>query len=336
MPIQSAPRELIDHDGCIRTGIYSSPIENLNYLDFRIPGTRETVPPSRIKRWEYIGIVSEDFIIGGAIVSLHFLGNVFCYIFDRRKKSLRQYSAIAPLCRGIDFSSNGASGRILYEKGKSRVLIENDRGSGRHRMELAFDGFDLTAELKDNGQPLVYASRVGHKGFNYTLKTAGLPAEGTLQVAGKKYVLGMPEAFGVIDFTTGSLARETFWNWASGGGRDAAGNIIGINFVQGINETGVTENAFWIEGRVVKTDTLTFSYDDLNILAPWRIRSWDGKVDLAFAPEGERHEDLDLFLIASKFHQPFGSFSGALTDDAGVAHILENFSGFTEEHFARW
>ena len=336
MLVETAPQALVDVNGRIQTGIYARPIERLNCLDFRLPGTNKTVSPSRIKRWEYIGIASDEFIIGGAVVSLHYLGNVFFYIFDRRRKVLKEKSFLAPLCRGIGFSSNGASGRIFFEKGKYRIFIENDRKAGVHRLELTGVGFELNAELAQAPEPLVFASRVGYKGFNYTLKEAGLPVGGVLKVAGEKRDLGTAESFGVIDFTTGCLARETFWNWASGGGHDVEGNRIGINLVQGVNETGVTENAFWVNDTLVKTDTLTFAYDDLNVLKPWRIRSWDGKVDLMFTPEGERFENTDLKLITSKFHQPFGSFAGTLISDDGKKHIIEKMAGYTEEHFARW
>ena len=328
--------DLIDSEGRIRTGLHTEPIENLNCLAFRIPGTRKTVSPSRIKRWEYIGIVSEHFIIGGAVVSLNYLGNAFFYVFDRKRKVLKELGSIAPLCRGIEFSSNGASGKVTFEKGKNRIRIENDRKGGRHRFEFAAGGIECSAEIEDAREPLVYASRVGFGGFNYTLKSAGMPARGKLSIEGVKYEISDPEAFGVVDFTTGCPARETFWNWASGGGRDSEGNTVGINLVQGFNETGLTENAFWIGGKLIKTDTLTFQYDDLNVLSPWRIRSFDGKVDLTFTPEGERKENVDLKVLVSRFHQPFGSFSGALVDANGKSHTISRMSGYTEEHFARW
>lgn len=50
-----------------------------------------------------------------------------------KRKGLTEFTFLAPLCRGMAFGGNGAEGRILYEKGKNRVLLEKDRPRGRHR-----------------------------------------------------------------------------------------------------------------------------------------------------------------------------------------------------------
>lgn len=336
MAVETAPERLIDGEGRPRVGVFDAPIRVLNAGDFRPPGGEKRVSPSRIKRWQYVGLVSEEFVIGAAVVWMQPVGNVFWYVFDRKRRELTEASVLCPFGRGIAFESNGVSGVVAWRKGKNRILLENGRAGGRRRLEIVSGKLAVTAELEDAPAPLVVASRVGYRGFNYTLKIAGMPAFGEVALAGATRRIGEREAFGVLDFTTGCLARETFWNWASGGGRDAGGALVGLNFVQGINETGVTENAFWIGDRLVKTDTLTFAYDDRQILSPWRIRSWDKKVDLTFVPEGERKADLDLKVVASRFHQPFGCFSGTLIDDAGVPHAVERLPGYTEEHFALW
>ena len=61
------------------------------------------------------------------------------------------------------------------------------------------------------------------------------------------------------------------------------------------------------------------------------MQSADGRVDLAFRPEGFRAQTIDLKLIASRYLQPFGTFSGNLD---GVA--VEGLPGVTEDHAARW
>jgi hypothetical protein len=185
------------------------------------------------------------------------------------------------------------------------------------------------------GQPLVCLTRVGLKGFNYTHKEAGIPVRGTIRHKGVSWDIQEKQSFGVRDYTLGYLARQTFWNWASGGGMDKERNRIGFNLVQGVNETGFTENAFWVNGRVVKTDVVDFRYDDLDLLKPWHIESNDGRVRLRFLPEGKRSANIHAGLIVSKFHQPFGRFEGTLRDGDQVCE-LQNVSGFTEEHYAKW
>ena len=52
-------------------------------------------------------------------------------------------------------------------------------------------------------------------------------------------------------------------------------------------------------------------------------------------PFRERQEDISLGLLASRFHQPFGTFSGRLTSDEGV-HEVRALRGVVEEHYAKW
>ena len=176
---------------------------------------------------------------------------------------------------------------------------------------------------------------MGLKGFNYTHKEAGIPVPGTIRHKGVLRDIREEDAFGVRDYTLGYLARQTFWNWASGGGMDTAWNRIGFNLVQGINETGFTENAFWVNGRVVKTDVVDFRYDDLDLYKPWRIESNDGRVRLRFLPEGKRSADINAGLVVSKFHQSFGRFEGTLQDGEYRCE-LHHVAGFAEEHYAKW
>jgi len=65
------------------------------------------------------------------------------------------------------------------------------------------------------------------------------------------------------------------------------------------------------------------------------IESNDGRVRLQFLPEGKRSANIHAGLIVSKFNQPFGRFEGTLRDGDQVCE-LQNVSGFTEEHYAKW
>ena len=105
--------------------------------------------------------------------------------------------------------------------------------------------------------------------------------------------------------------------------------------VQGINETGFTENAFWVNGRLIKADVANFVYDDRNLLKPWQVASNDGRIQLRFFPEGERSAALRTGLVTSQFFQPFGRFEGFLRGNGSPCE-LDAVSGFTEEHYAVW
>jgi hypothetical protein len=332
---------LIGIDGRPCFGIYSGPLTSLNLEDFRSYGAKDGASSARsrilkyrIKRWEYLGICNSDIIFGMAVVRLGYMCNLFAYLFNRRGARISEYNILTPGGGAASFAGSSGRGSVTFKSGKTAVRMTSDPES--ITVEGAIKGeLSVSLAFRTYAEPLVCLTRVGLKGFNYTHKAAGIPVKGTIRHNGEMWDIKPETSFGVRDFTLGYLARQTFWNWASGGGLDQAGNRIGFNLVQGVNETGFTENAFWINGRVVKTDVVDFRYDDLDLLKPWRIESNDGKVRLRFLPEGKRSADVHACLIVSKFHQPFGRFEGILRDGDQVRE-LQNVSGFTEEHYAKW
>lgn len=331
MPLGPPPGSLIDDHGHPSYGVYRGPIANLNAQAFVPPGQRKPVASRRLKRWLYVGAADEHVVAGGALVDIGLLGKVFVYAFNRKTKKLQEYTRTIPFARGLRIESNGLEGKAEFVRRRERFVIESGGGETHCRADLP--GLELALNFRLGDAPLACVSRVGYAGFNYTLKRAGMTCRGRLSLDGQPHDLG--NALAVVDLTVGCLARETFWNWAAGGGHDEEGRPIGINLVAGVNETGVTENAFWVGEELVKVDTVEFNYETDDVLKPWRIRSFDHRVDLTFRPEGERQEHLDVGFLASRFHQPFGTFDGQVVSLSGT-HCLRGMHGFTEEHFARW
>lgn len=332
---------LIGVDGRPCFGIYHRPLTSLNLNDFRLHGTKgptsltkSWILKYRIKRWQYLGVCNNDLIFGLAVVRLGYMCNLFAYLFDRRSGCISEYDILTPGGGAAIFKGTSLTGEIRFESRQTRVRMMSDPETlsiegiikGELSVNLSFQAFE---------DPLVCLTRLGLKGFNYTHKEAGIPVRGTIHHKDVSWDVQEEDSFGVRDYTLGYLARQTFWNWASGGGNDREGNRIGFNLVQGVNETGFTENVFWVNGRLVKIDVVDFRYDDLDLLKPWHIESNDGRVRLRFLPDGKRSANTNVGLIVSKFHQPFGRFEGTL-QDGNQTWELQNASGFAEEHYAKW
>ncbi len=132
------------------------------------------------------------------------------------------------------------------------------------------------------------------------------------------------------------MRRETAWNWASVAGVLADGRAVGLNLAAGVNETGMTENALWLEGRCIKLGQARFVFDRSNETAPWQVTTDDGRIDLWFEPSGVRRERLNAWLIASNFRQYIGAFSRTVRDEAGNSVPVDGLRGLMEDHFARW
>lgn len=331
--IFKAGSSLIGSGGRPVFGIYRNPLKDLSTDGYRPHGSdKKAAKTGNLKKWVFCGAVSEDFVFGAAIVNIGYLSNLFSYLFDRKTKKIHEASALAPMAIGTSFMGSSSEGRAVFDFAGSKASCVFSGGRIALNVSTAAVKADLNfARVKE---PLCLLSRIGLKGFNYTEKESSAAAEGVIKAGGAEYKAGA-ETSGIIDYTMGILARKTFWNWASGSGRAVNGEKISFNLAQGVNETGYTENAFWVNGAMVKVDNVDFVYDDKNPVSDWEINSYDGKVKLAFTAEGERKADIKAGFMSSFFHQPFGAFKGTLSDGKKEYEIKEAY-GFAEEHEAVW
>ena len=132
------------------------------------------------------------------------------------------------------------------------------------------------------------------------------------------------------------MRRETFWNWSCLAGCLADGRVVGLNAACGVNDTSFTENCFWLDGVLHKLDTVAFEYDRRDLLRPWRVRSFDGRLDLAFHPEAEHVERFNAWIVATNFRQLVGRYDGWLTTAGGERLRIERLLGYAEAQYALW
>ena len=132
------------------------------------------------------------------------------------------------------------------------------------------------------------------------------------------------------------MRRQTSWNWASLSGMLDDGRRIGANFASGVNETGFTENGFWLDSALTDIGPIDFQFNKRDRHQPWHIKDNAGKVDLIFTPEGERCEKLNAIILASNFTQLAGTFSGTILDRDNQIIQVSAIPGFCEDHYAKW
>lgn len=339
-----APDALINEQGAPQFGVYYRPIETINLTDFDyrkvapFPMNLSTATSrGAIKRWQYMGFASSQVVVGMAVVDIGYAHTAFIYIYNRVSGKLHDMSYIDPLRRKATLSESSLVGVSQFVSGKKVLRMDNHSGMTARsvfahipetlRLEIETDEAAMT--------PLCAVTRDGLNGYNYCHKAAGFPIKGFVEIHGERFEFNGDDSHGALDWTAGCLGRNTFWNWASGGGRLKDGRRLGINLVSGVNERPVTENVFWVHGKPIKVDVVNFDYDrDAILTKPWRIRSNDGRVDLSFQADSERTEDINLGLVISRFHQPFGQFEGRLEIDGLMQDV--SLYGMVEEHQARW
>src|SRR5262249_61243473 len=92
------------------------------------------------------------------------------------------------------------------------------------------------------------------------------------------------------------------------------------------------ENCVWLDGRLHKLDTVHFDYDRRDVLRPWRLTSFDGRLALEFQPESRHAERVNAGIVATDFHQLVGRYRGRLDTAAGEGVTIGGLPGYAGQH----
>ncbi len=326
-------------------GVFEESVRLINHRDFdlRTPMGARAGRLARhfgYKHFQYLGVLSDELLAGCGLVDLRTAALIFVYVFEVRTSTLLEWTFIAPLSLGLKTSDSPIDGRTVFRRGNT--LIEFDNTAAPRTKALRVDigdalhidaRFDETAEAFE---PMNICTRTGKTGWVFAQKVAGVEATGSLRCKLGTYDLAELGAMAHHDWSGGYMRRETFWNWACLSAR-VGGRKLGLNLSCGVNETTYSENCLWLDGVLHPVSGTRFAYDEDDVLAPWRITSLDGQVDLTFEPLGMHTERRNLIVAAGNFKQLFGRFRGTLRPTGSEAPLeVEGVSGFTEEQYAKW
>lgn len=176
--------------------------------------------------------------------------------------------------------------------------------------------------------------------FNFTSKHQARPAVGELVVGDRRWAIGGPggaASWGVLDVGRGRWPAEIAWNWGGGAGRcsdHVVGLQVGAKWTAG---TGFTENGVIVDGRLTKLGSeLRWDYAWDDPMRPWHVVDPGGQLDVVLTPRFDKHTAIGGGELGSETHQVFGTWSGRLRTDDGVALEFTGLQGFAEEARQRW
>ena len=336
---------LVDAGGNLRVGIFAEPILEVNPRDFLLtdPFGRPRGRLARhfgFKQFQFLGALSEDLVFGCAIADLRYVGTAFVYCYEPRTRRFAEHGFTRPLALGMRFTQTPESGTCTFQSGKNRIEMSAGERPRERRLRadlacgVAVDA--VFSEERPPIDPMRICTRAGATGWVFARKTAGLEVGGTLTWEGRTYDLGALHLYGHHDWSAGFMRRRTFWNWGCLAGRIADGRVVGMNVSCGVNETSFTESCFWVDGRLHKLDAVAFDYDRRDLMQPWRIGSFDGRLALEFRPEGKHVERINAWIVASHFNPLFGRYAGWLAIADGERIAIDGMLGYAESHYAKW
>lgn len=334
---------LINKDGQPSFGVFKGSVGEINHLDYDLRNAMDRRLSKLSKRLKYnqfqfIGFTSPELIIGIAIVDLKIASNCFVYAYQPTTQKFEEFSFIQPFSRKTAMSPKPNEGSASFVKGKNKVTITATK-TPRLRsvnVELA-SGFKVDAIIDEsaNYNPLAVCARAGYTGWVFTQKATALVCNGSVNWGEEVFDLDKINALASVDWSAGYMRRETSWNWGSLSCKLNDGRRLGFNLAAGVNETGFTENALWIDGTLYKVDMVDFRFDRYHPEHAWALRSNDGIINLYFEPAGQRKEKMNMIVAASNFTQHFGRFYGDININGEIIH-LDGAWGFTEDHYAKW
>lgn len=345
------PYSLINSHGKPHFGRFSQAVNDVNVkdADYRTPMNKKANKWQRhfhFKRFQYFGGISEDLIFGCALADLRYLGAIFVYVYRTSDQKMLTWQFKKPLAYGLEMTNRPDNGVSIFKSGKKSIQMRyqlNAQGERRKILEIDFgDALKISAEtLEDKSyEEMALCTPTAVNGWVYAQKTAALPVTGSIKCALGSFDLPQLNCYGHHDFSAGYMRRETFWNWAcfSGQANDSHSKAhnIGLNVSWGVNETGYSENCFWVNGVLHELPQVQFKFDRDDEHSTWRISSEDKQIDLSFVPEGMHKEHLNAGLMATNFKQIFGRFKGHLVTKDGQRFEIESIYGFVEDQYSKW
>ena len=293
------------------------------------------------KEFQYFGGMSNQLIFGCAIAHLRYVAVAFVYVYDIEKRDLWSKSWRSPLGLGFSLASNSLNGETHF-KIPALVDIKLNYQDHPRQKTLIIKCKELHIEARMDEsqlQPMSICTQTGYNGWTYTAKSAGQPLYGFVELKKQRFDLEKIKAYGSLDFSTGYMRRETWWNWACSAGEiqhgQRKGQSVGLNLSTGVNETSFSENCFWLNGQCYPLHHTQFEFDRKDTLKPWSITANNGALKLRFEPMGMHREKVKAIYLNTHFRQMFGEFTGSIVlNDEEIC--LDGLKGFVEDQYITW
>lgn len=328
------PVFLCDSQGCLNSSA-------IGWSRFPIHDCNITGHNSRKKKWNYWLIISDKNLFSITIADMDYAGIIFSYFYDFETKKFIEKTVTLPPPMACSMPDNPGES-ISYNSKSIHASFFEDKDCTKIHVEIPdFDGITLRAEFfvdkpKEHESLNVVIPWSKNK-FQFTSKQNCLPAVGTVELGTETFFF-KEGTMASLDFGRGVWPRNSFWNWATCSGR-SNDRVVGINLGGGwTDNTGMTENAVFVDGEISKiSDKVIFKYDINNLMSPWTLKTENTeRVDLKFTPVYERLSKTNAVFVKSNMYQMFGHFSGIIVTDEGEKIEVKDIFGCAEEHTAKW
>ncbi|HPC38318.1 MAG TPA: DUF2804 domain-containing protein [Exilispira sp.] len=320
---------------------------DINYKDYKLKSIFDNNLPKiiqkyRFHKFNFILIITDNNLIGIGIVGLSYISNIFVFSYSILDKEYFEIDKKVPFELNLNYPVNPDNYNISFKNNKDFLLIEKSKENSFLKIKIDFDKkFMIDGQFfygNKTNNPLRICAPNGINCWTFTEKCSCIePTYLKININNKPIQPDLLKTTLLYDWSCGYMKRLTNWHWAAFSAVDPNLKMtLGGNFASFINETYITENAYWVDHQIFKLNKIIFDFEDNNPDKIWTIKSDDNKVLLKFSPLKKRVQRLNLGLLKIYFRQYLGIFSGTLHSDNKKEIHFENAWGVTEIQRALW
>ncbi|MDI7191082.1 DUF2804 domain-containing protein [Leptospira santarosai] len=295
----------------------------------------------RKKKWNYWCVYDENFLVSFTISDVDYAGGVFVYWLDRKTADFEEDTILTPFGSGVSLGQLVGS-NATYMGNNARLQFFREEEGYRLSANISLKNkipvqAEISVPVPENWETLNVVVPWSKRRFQFTGKLFGVGAQGTVRYGAMEYKFELGSSFAYMDYGRGVWPYFTKWNRAFMMAHNV-GNKIGINLGAGwTDETGTTENAILVNGRIYKIPSdAVFEMDRENWMKPWRLYTKDSQaIDLRFIPGFHRKTAANTGIFASSVHRMIGKFEGVIRLGKNEYKISDG-QGWVEDRIARW
>lgn len=333
-------------DGKIQFGIYNEPLPKVNLLEAHRPYNLPL--PSglqymRLKEWQAFQLGNEDYFFLVAIYNAKTMALAQFIVFDIKNNTKTKYEQKLPLWK-IDVGQGMLDSVSEYRSSNFSLKSTNKLAEGTIVLEVETHGFkglpDLKGKFTGHHQKGKVSPQVVVMPFDdnrgmYSHKCL-MPMEGNLKMGAVDIEFAKGHSHMIVDDHKGYYPYVMQYDWITGAGFDAQGRLLGFNLTdnQVLNPEVNNENCLWVDGNIHLLPPIKVQRPN-GVEGKWLINDKYGRVKLEFEPVANTRVDVNLLLIRSDYHGPYGVFKGYIKDDQGHEVALDGLFGMGEQFYLR-
>lgn len=306
----------------------------------------------RLKEWDCYCILNPSFGLALIIADVGYFGMATVEWNDFSAREGQSCLAVKPFTRGsMNLPRTADYGDLFFAHKDNWIRFDrNDSTGPRRELSFNFPGFVSGDQRGISGHISLYQDPgqdtmvnvipfENPRHFVYVQKIVCMPATGTVQLGSvsREFLGTENNSWGALDWSRGVFPYRTKWWWAYASGI-VNGKHFGFNIDYGFG-TQSNKSMLFYDGRGHHLDKVTYTWDDTDLMKPWRFTSNDGRVSLSLEPVHMHNVNKNMLALSTKGIHVYGYYTGNVTlDDGTILKIdrSDNVFGSAEHFNHRW